>query len=200
MACKQLIFVLFVFLMVGSAMSSPTITMEYNSTYNITMYADNEVNPIFLIPSGFNCYNYDMFTNNLTSTLYNISLINMTSDYNISFNTITDNVNPRSNATNCSNSVNCTFYVNNSCQNQYSYDAIVISITGDNTMTMTYNVICDESTILSPFQYGLIVLVVFTALQIVICSIYQQANSFNNWGHYVNFYSLGAYCSAIILG
>ncbi len=124
----------------------------------------------------------------------------MNSDYNISLTTITDNVSPHTNATNCSNRANCTFFVINQCQNQYSYDAIVLSVTGPSAISMTYNVICDASTILSPFQYGLIILVVFTALQIVICSIYQQANSFNNRGHYVNFKSLGAYCSAIILG
>lgn len=145
MVSKQLIFVLLVLLMTDSTMSSPTITMIYNNTYNISMYADNKVNPVFIIPSGFNCYNYDLFTNNLTSTPYNISLINMPSDYNISFTTITKKVIPSFNTTNCTNSINCTLYLNNLCPNQYDYDAIDIYISGieNDPITMSYNILCN---------------------------------------------------------
>lgn len=50
------------------AKCSPTIIMNYNSTFNITMYENNQDSPRFFIPKGFNCYNYDLFTNNLTGT------------------------------------------------------------------------------------------------------------------------------------
>lgn len=57
---------LLILLVINFTKCSPTIIMNYNKTYNITMYENYERNTNFFIPSGFNCYNYDLFTNNLT--------------------------------------------------------------------------------------------------------------------------------------
>lgn len=73
-----------------------------------------------------------------------------------------------------------------------------ISITGLDSIF--YNVTCNGSLILSPFQWGLIVLIGFSLLQIIVFCKFQEANSFNNRGHYVSYVSLAIYCVCIALG
>lgn len=92
-----------------------------------------------------------------------------TTNFTINFTTIRDEVHPVPNITYFNDSL-CSISIVNNCKQFNSYDAITMTISGLTNIDLTYNVFCDSDTVLSPFQYGLIVLVVVNAIQIIICS------------------------------
>lgn len=92
----------------------------------------------------------------------------------------------------------CAVQLQNSCTKERDFDLIKVSITG--IPTIYYNVICDSSLVFSPFQYGLVILTIFSVFQIVVSAKFQGGSSFSNKGHYFNYITLAIYCFFLLVG
>ena len=88
--------------------------------------------------------------------------------------------------------------ITNNCDQPRSYAALQLSITG--LPPLVYNVVCDSSVILSPFQWGLVILIGVSLSQIILFSQFQGTTSLENIGHYINIYTLSIYCFFIGIG